>query len=97
MLTKTDKKSETMRRVILSQTEAIRKLEQENRSLADANKKLTAECEKINKVINEYSGLISALEEQRTQYLQLNQDIRNLRKTLKKRIQKYERKGGVKK
>lgn len=97
MFTKTDKKTEAMRRIILSQSEAIKKLEQENRSLADDNKRLTAECEKINSVITEYSELISALKEQRNRYLQLNQDIRTLRKTLKKKIQKYQSKGGAKK
>lgn len=86
MFTKTDRKTETLRRMILSQAEAIQKLEQENRALTDANNRLTSECEKVNKVIAEYSGLISALKEQRNQYLQLNQDIHNLRRKLKKRF-----------
>lgn len=81
-----DKKRETMRRTILSQTETIQRLNQEVKSLTLENKRLKADAERVENLCLEYHELIAGIKTQRDRYATLNKDMEKLKSNLRKAV-----------
>lgn len=83
---KTDKKIDTMRRLISSQIDIIKRLENENEVLVAENERLKIDNNKVEDVIEKYNKIISDLEEQKREYNLLNIEMKNLKKDTMKQM-----------